>query len=37
MQRLEVSGAVRHTYMYISLGGKGLIVIECVVVIQSTE
>jgi hypothetical protein len=24
MQRLEVSGAVRHIYIYISLGGKGL-------------
>jgi hypothetical protein len=25
MQRLEVSGAVRHIYIYISLGVKGLI------------
>jgi hypothetical protein len=24
MQRLEVSGAVRHLYIYISLGGTGL-------------
>jgi hypothetical protein len=24
MQRLEVSGEVRHIYIYISLGGKGL-------------
>jgi hypothetical protein len=25
MQRLEVSGAVRHIYIYMTLGGKGLI------------
>jgi hypothetical protein len=25
MQRLEVSDAVRHIYIYMSLGGKGLI------------